>query len=396
MKSPSPLHWCAIALLLAVVVEPAFAQPRRRGGRGGGRFVEMERRALAEPFMGVTADGKVEKGLFELAQTGVSTEPVAKAARAFLAGLTDAQRKKTAFPVDDNEWRKWANQHSYPRQGMGFNEMTPKQRELAFGLVGAGLSARGLKLTQDIMKLNGTLGELTGRHDEYTEWLYWITIMGEPSTTRPWGWQLDGHHVVINYFVLGDQVVMTPLFVGSEPVEATSGRFKGTIILQTEQAKGLEMINSLKPAQQAKAILQKEKPGNNGSLEAFRDNMVIPYAGLKASEMDPDQRGILLELIGLYVGATRADQAKVRMSEVQKHLDDTYFAWVGGTDPDSVFFFRIHSPVIIIEFDHQRGIALNRGGPPNRDHIHSVVRTPNGNDYGKELLRLHLEREHGR
>ncbi len=358
--------------------------------------MEMERRALAEPFMGVTADGKVEKGLFELAQTGVSTEPVAKAARAFLAGLTDAQRKKTAFPVDDNEWRKWANQHSYPRQGMGFNEMTPKQRELAFGLVGAGLSARGLKLTQDIMKLNGTLGELTGRHDEYTEWLYWITIMGEPSTTRPWGWQLDGHHVVINYFVLGDQVVMTPLFVGSEPVEATSGRFKGTIILQTEQAKGLEMINSLKPAQQAKAILQKEKPGNNGSLEAFRDNMVIPYAGLKASEMDPDQRGILLELIGLYVGATRADQAKVRMSEVQKHLDDTYFAWVGGTDPDSVFFFRIHSPVIIIEFDHQRGIALNRGGPPNRDHIHSVVRTPNGNDYGKELLRLHLEREHGR
>ena len=52
--------------------------------------------------------------------------------------------------------------------------------------------------------------------------------MGEPSANEPWGWQLDGHHAIINYFVLGDQVVMTPLFCGSEPVIATSGKYKGT------------------------------------------------------------------------------------------------------------------------------------------------------------------------
>ncbi len=28
---------------------------------------------------------------------------------------------------------------------------------------------------------------------------------------------------------------------------------------------------------------------------------------------------------------------------------------------------------------------------PTRQHIHVVVRTPNGNDYGKDLLRQHLE-----
>jgi hypothetical protein len=41
--------------------------------------------------------------------------------------------------------------------------------------------------------------------------------MGTPSATEPWGWQLDGHHAIVNYFVLGDQVVMTPHFFGSEP-----------------------------------------------------------------------------------------------------------------------------------------------------------------------------------
>jgi hypothetical protein len=28
-------------------------------------------------------------------------------------------------------------------------------------------------------------------------------------------------------------------------------------------------------------------------------------------------------------------------------------------------------------------------------HVHSVVRTPNGNDYGKDLLRLHYEKHKG-
>ena len=45
--------------------------------------------------------------------------------------------------------------------------------------------------------------------------------------------------------------------------------------------------------------------------------------------------------------------------------------------------------MILIEFDHQRPIALARSGTPTRNHIHTVVRTPNGNDYGKDLLRQH-------
>ena len=46
--------------------------------------------------------------------------------------------------------------------------------------------------------------------------------------------------------------------------------------------------------------------------------------------------------------------ARVQMEEVRAHLDRTWFAWIGETDADSVFYYRIHSPVILIEFDHQR------------------------------------------
>jgi len=46
--------------------------------------------------------------------------------------------------------------------------MTEGQRELAFNLLKASLSADELKQTRDIMKLNGTLAELTQRFEEYS------------------------------------------------------------------------------------------------------------------------------------------------------------------------------------------------------------------------------------
>lgn len=347
------------------------------------------RAAITGPFKGVTAKGELETGLFKIKATGVSTEPVRKAAEAFLAGLTESQRAKTLFPVDDLEWQLWDNRHFAARQGVGFTEMDGRQRELAFGLLRSALSAKGLKTTQDIMKLNGTLAELTNNSREYGEWLYWITIMGKPSAKEPWGWQLDGHHVIINYFVMGDQVVMTPVFMGSEPIRAESGKFQGTEVLQPEQEKGLAMIQSLTPEQQSTARIKSEKGPTNNLAEAYKDNLVLDYAGLPASRMTAAQKKLLRELINEYVGNMAEPHRRVRMEEVEKQLNRTYFAWIGGSQPPDVFYYRIHSPVVLIEFDHQQPIGLKRTGIPTRNHIHTVVRTPNGNDYGKDLLRQH-------
>jgi hypothetical protein len=355
------------------------------------QFAAPERDALAEPFRGVTTGGQVQAGLFRVQSTGVSTAPVKAAAEAFLAGLTPAQRQGTLFPVDDDEWRKWANVHRYSRQGVGFGDMDARQRGLAFSLLQASLSAKGLKITRDIMQLNETLAELTQRPEEYGEFLYWITVMGTPSATEPWGWQLDGHHLVINYFVLGDQVVMTPTFMGSEPVFAESGKYKGTRILEEHRARGLALIDSLTAAQREIAIIERTKTANRNQTEMFRDNVAIPYAGVRASNLNARQRTLLLDLIGEYVGNMPEGHARIRMSEVRAHLEETYFAWMGSTDRDSAFYYRVHSPVILIELDHQTPVAIPGERVPNRNHIHTVVRTPNGNDYGKDLLRQHLE-----
>ncbi len=354
---------------------------------------DYEKEGLAAPFKGITASGDVMPGLFEIKPAGVSTEPVRNAALAFIGTLNPVQLARTMYPVDDVEWRKWMNQHFYARQGVSFADMTDRQREAAFGLMRASLSSQGFELTRNIMRLNETLAELAEDHDFLGEWLYYIQIYGKPSATDPWGWKLEGHHAIINYFVLGDQVVMTPLFIGSEPVKAPSGKYKGIEILQKEQNDGLEMLKALPEAQRKKAILEFSKSGNNNLTEAFKDNVVIDYAGLRTNELAGPARQRLRDLIHLYVSNMDEGHARVKMDEVDRHLDNTWFTWIGGAQPDSVFYYRVQSPVILIEFDHQRPANLRKlaADPtkPTRQHIHCVVRTPNGNDYGKDLLRQH-------
>jgi hypothetical protein len=344
---------------------------------------------LDEPFRGVTANGTVVTGLYPIRATGVSTAAVREAAAAFLASLTPDQRARTAYAVDDAEWRKWNNVHRYSRQGVSFAEMSEAQQARAYALLGAGLSATGLEKARNVMRLNFTIAELTKRFDEYGDGLYHLTVMGQPSATEPWGWQLDGHHLVVNYFVLGDQVVMTPSFMGSEPIRADGGKYAGTVVLQDEQDKGAALMLALNADQQQKARIGSDKTANNAVAQAFRDNLVLDYAGIRARDLDARQREQLLALVAEYVNNMDAGHARIRMDEVRRHLDDTCFAWIGGTGSDSVFYYRIQSPVILIEFDHQLPVALTGPRVPGRQHIHTVVRTPNGNDYGRDLLRQH-------
>jgi hypothetical protein len=354
---------------------------------------DYEKEGLASPFKGITTNGEIIPGLFEIKPSGAPTESVRNAAGKFIATLTPFQLARTMYPVDDVEWRKWMNQHFYARQGICFAEMTDVQREAAFGLLGASLSPKGFELTRNIMRLNETLAEMADDHAFLGEWLYYIQIYGKPSASEPWGWKLEGHHAIINYFVLGDQVVMTPLFVGSEPTKATSGKYKGLEILQKEQNDGLAMLNALSEAQRKQAILNFSKTGNNNLTEAFKDNVVIEYAGLRTKDLEGAARQRFRDLINLYISNMDDGHARVKMDEVDRHLDNTWFTWIGGSQPDSVFYYRVQSPVVLIEFDHQRPANLSKFAAdpkkPTQQHIHCVVRTPNGNDYGKDLLRQH-------
>lgn len=362
------------------------------------RFAKMEANALKEPYHGIFTENESPENLFPIKATNVSTKPIVDAAIHFLGDLKPEQLNRTSYEINDQEWRKWCNVDNgiYDRQGVSLREMNKSQKKSAFNLMQVSLSAKGLKLSKDIMKTDQTLKELNNGSTDYDEELYFFTVMGKPSNTEPWGWQLDGHHLVINYFVLGDQVVMSPVFMGGEPIITTSGKYKGNILFQDEQNLGLSLMQSLSQEQQLQATISKSKNTNNNVAEANKDNIILNYQGITVSKFSTQQKQELLELIHLYISNIKQGHDQIKMEEVKAHIDETWFSWVGETNEDAVFYYRIHSPVVFIEFDHQRviGVPNAKDRKPSRNHIHTVVRTPNGNDYGKDLLKQHKEKHH--
>src|SRR5690606_15989905 len=151
---------------------------------------------------------------------------------------------------------------------------------------------------------------------EYGSGKYWLTVMGEPSPTEPWGWQLDGHHLNVNYFVQGTQVVMTPAFWGSEPAVAHGGRHAGTAVLQDDQRQGLAMVRALTPGLRARALLNTSQTGNDILAQAFSDNVVLDYAGVPVASFTASQRQQLLDLVALYINNLRDDHARVHLADV--------------------------------------------------------------------------------
>ena len=346
---------------------------------------------IAEPFKGLTTDGQVVPGLFSLKSTGLSNEGMKRAAEAWLNSVDSGQRDAALFSAQSDAWRRWSNIHVFlMRHGAMMEPMTQDQRDLVFGLLREGFSPSGFELARNIMKLNESIREITGSDEELGEWLYWLSIMGEPSLDEPWGWQFDGHHLNVNCFLLGGQMVMTPMFMGSEPVAVDIGKHAGTRVFQAEEGTALSLARTLTAEQRSKAIVSDDVP-SGVFTGAFRDNFEMRYEGINFDDLSSHQQAIMFDLIGTYVNRMRSDHAQLKMDEIREHLNETHFAWMGGTDEDSVFYYRVHSPVILIEFDHQNGIFLDND-QPSRNHIHTVVRAPNGNDYGKDLLRQHREK----
>ena len=358
------------------------------------------------PFTGITTDGRVVPDLFSLQPSDAPTPEMIAAVTTLLGSVLPGQRAAMSFPVDSDVWRQWQNTELYVEHyGLRLDEVTDSVREAVMGVLRASLSPKGYETSRAVMQLNRFLGDLVGSPAVLGEWSYTFSLFGAPSTNEPWGWQLFGHHLTLSCFMLGKQMVLTPTFLGAEPVYADSGPFAGASLFEDEERAGLALMRSLSPEQQRSAIVAHSMvggdlpPGRRHFADnlhlggAHQDNRIVPYEGLQGSALSAAQRGQLLDLVAAYVAPLPAGPYAARMEEIERHLADTHFCWIGGHEEASPFYYRIQSPVVFIEFDHHAGVFLTNAEPA-KFHVHTIVRTPNGNDYGIDLLRLHYAHAH--
>jgi len=364
-------------------------------------------RHYRDPFVGVTLNGTPRRNLYTLTDTGTRPNDAVAAAHTYLDTLPSHQRTVAQLPMNSPDWRLWTNAiPTWTPKGMKIERLSDHQRNLVLDVIRASLSETGYSAVRSAMQLNGALGELIDDYrDTLTEFSYWFTVFGEPTSGEPWGWQLMGHHIDLHCVFIDSQIVFAPVFLGAEPSRAVAGTYEGVYGFSEETDRGVALRRALKPDQEHQYLLgnslaaqdlpaELAGPWNGRHLAgAGADNLILPPEGIAGANLTAAQQQLLIDLVRVYVDRLPKAHASAKLDEVVRHLEETYFAWRGGSDDECPFYYRIHSPVLLVEYDNHPGVFL-ANTEAARYHIHTIVREPNGNDYGKDLLTQHYAAHH--
>jgi hypothetical protein len=386
-----------------------YGEFAKKPGTFTGGLVEGWTPLYENEFRGVTENGTLREGLYELTPAEPDEEaPVAamvEAARDLLGVLDDAGRERISFSVDAVEWQTWANPEFLQFDtGLRLDLQPEPVRDKALALVRASLSPEGAALAHTMMLINGFLGEVVDLRSVLNEWSYNIALYGEPDLRAPWGWQLYGHHCALNCLVVEGRMILSPVFLGAEPDEIDEGPHAGVSEVFADRISlGTQLMAALTDDQRRAAVSYAQMvdpampegrvhPGDERHLAgAFQDNRVIPLEGVRVAELTPAAQQAALAIAESFVRLLPEGPRRARLREIEAHLDETWFSWIGGWQPGDVFYYRLQSPVLIAELDHHCGVFLDYD-TPQTFHIHTVLRTPHGNDYGRAWVRQWQER----
>jgi len=311
------------------------------------------------------------------------------AALAWLDSLDDAQRATAGLPwPSDDERHRW-NYTPVDHGGLPLGEMRPVQQSHAMRLVAAGLSHAGYVTVSTIMGLEHVLDKVdgwplhrSGRERRRDPQLYWLRVFGEPSTAGPWSWRFGGHHVSLQYLVVGGDVeASTPSFLGADPAASPllGGHLLRPLAAAEDLARGL--IRSL---DDPRAILSAAAPPD--ILSGNRPRVgVMAIEGVPAADMSADQQEQLRALLDVYVGRLPEELAERENEKFAgARLAEVHFTWAGGTEPGQPHYYRLQGPHLLAEYDNtQRDV----------NHIHTVWRDP-ANDFGDDVLARHVAEFH--
>jgi hypothetical protein len=345
---------------------------------------------------------------------------ITAAALRLRAALTQPQLSLFHQGFDDFDLesprREWTYLPVEERPGLPLRDLTDAQRKLAHELITASVSMRGYAQVVSVMAMEHVrralmLASQPERARIFDPERYYFRVFGEPGGTRngqpePWGWQLAGHHVSLNFTVAGDVVSGTPCMFGSVP--ASYGPLSP---LAHEETDGFAFVGSLSDAQRARAVIWHRPPPDFATRVVPRigeielpdhvfepqpdyvindeERSVLAYLrsgprGVSGAQLTPAQRDALVGLVGLFAGRLPSDIATAELARVDAAgAEDLWFAWAGTTEPGARHYFRVQGPGLLIEHDNTQD---------DGNHVHSVWRVPGG-DFGDDLLAAHYRAE---
>ena len=304
-----------------------------------------------------------------------------QAAEAFLASIDADSRAQFMFDLTNPNRAKWSNLPAgiVTRTGISVGDLTDEQRGLLFEFLASSLGEEGYQSVAEVMAAETFLS--TDKRAKRLQWApenYWLSFFGTPSANAPWGWQFGGHHLALNISIEGNRVeTMSPTFVGTEPAVFTINGVDYEAVRDMHLS-GYAVYTALNADQQA--LAEAGTIPEDVLTGPGQDGTIPPVIGLSASEMDDDQKALLLATINEWVSIQPDENATPRMAELAEGLDEISFAWTGTDEVNTPTYMRIQGPTLIIEM-------LSTGGnvgdsAQGAGHYHTIYRNPT-KEYGQ-------------
>jgi len=304
--------------------------------------------------------------------------------------LSTSQRPRMLYNLQDSASKQWhyLPWNSFERPGIALKELSKKQKPYVFQLLQIFLSSKGYNKTKAIIELEDILAELEKNSIRRDKEKYYVSIYGTPSEAEPWRFHFQGHHVSLNFTVVGENIAFTPRFFGANPAKVPSGAKKGLRVLKEEEDLAFALVNKLDETQKQQAIFQSESFYDIQSTNLSDVSPTIPALasiegkGLKLRAMNDEQQNLLFNIIEEYISAVPEEVANKRIAVIkQEEKEEIRFGWAGATQHGEGHYYFIMGKAFLIEFDNTQN---------NANHIHTVWRDFNG-DWGQDLIREHYK-----
>ncbi|GAA5219918.1 DUF3500 domain-containing protein [Membranihabitans marinus] len=333
--------------------------------------------------------------------TNAEIETMRQAMVSFRNSLSSTLLTRASNCLDDERFYLWHNTpaNNGNRDGITYGDLSDAQLTAFKDILQLFLSSGGYQKVYEITELSeGWLNNVMS--NVWNPEFYSLDMFGDPETSGSWGFQLDGHHCVVNFLVHGDNVSIVPAFLGGEPA-ANTWNGEDFDIFSDERDLALSLYNSFSDSELAIAATT----SSSHSLEvgpADRNGDPDPYigdydysdfeTGLKYSDMSATAQANLILVMKEYVYNLTDNFANVWWEDIMANIDDTYFVWINdsGSTPTatSEFYYRIYNPYLWAEINTEGSTGANSGSIADYNHVHTITRIPNnpstdnGGDYG--------------